>query len=78
MTSSQRRFFNTPECLKNLSLSLDKKDLASLASSSRTCYESAIPVIWREVRGVHHSFALIPGVEVQEVGYNEKSIVRPS
>ncbi|KAF8604433.1 hypothetical protein BDV93DRAFT_544117 [Ceratobasidium sp. AG-I] len=28
------------------------------------------PALWREVRGVHRLFALIPGVIVQEVGYN--------
>lgn len=78
MNASQHRFFNTPESLKILSLALDKRDLTSLACTSRVCFKIAISVLWGEVRGVHRLFALLPGVVVEEVGYNKKSLVRHS
>lgn len=77
MTSSQHRFFNTPECWQILSHSLSKTDLASLACSSRVCYRNAIPELWGEVRGVHHLFALLPGAKVKKAGYKKKTIKIP-
>ncbi|KAG8714775.1 hypothetical protein FRC08_011453, partial [Ceratobasidium sp. 394] len=49
-----------------LAKGLTKKDLVNLARASRYCFGATIEYVWREVRGVHKLFILIPGASYEQ------------
>ncbi|KAG9088990.1 hypothetical protein FS749_001707 [Ceratobasidium sp. UAMH 11750] len=46
-----------------------------IAYSSRAFYHVAIPYVWKELRGVHNLFSLIPGISILQDSGNQKSII---
>ncbi|KAF8604410.1 hypothetical protein BDV93DRAFT_522525 [Ceratobasidium sp. AG-I] len=58
---TRSRFWEIPELVKHLSSFLACDDCARLARSSRLCFDSAIGLVWHEVRGVGRILDLLPG-----------------
>ncbi|KAG9076820.1 hypothetical protein FS749_011355 [Ceratobasidium sp. UAMH 11750] len=62
------RVLKMPDIVTLLVDLISKKDLVNLARTSRNCFGSTIGFVWREVRGVHNLFKLIPGTKCSAVG----------
>ncbi|KAG8743224.1 hypothetical protein FRC10_000225 [Ceratobasidium sp. 414] len=46
-----------------------------IAYSSRAFYHVALPHVWKELRGVHNLFSLIPSITILQDSGNQKSII---
>ncbi|KAG9122395.1 hypothetical protein FRC07_001264, partial [Ceratobasidium sp. 392] len=60
------RVLTIPELVALFPNLMSKKDLVNLARTSRGCFGSTIQHVWREVRGVHNLFGLIPGAKYRQ------------
>ncbi|KAG8706780.1 hypothetical protein FRC08_000861 [Ceratobasidium sp. 394] len=63
--TSSNRVLSTPELVDLLASHAKKSDLACLARTSRSCFNTTIPLVWREVQGIHHLLVLIPGTQFE-------------
>ncbi|KAF8598580.1 hypothetical protein BDV93DRAFT_609764 [Ceratobasidium sp. AG-I] len=70
-------FFHTPELIETISDHVDRRDLVKLASTSRCCFAILVGRVWREVKGVHNLFLLIPGAKCSTSNYNKRKLVLP-
>ncbi|KAG9078509.1 hypothetical protein FS749_009462 [Ceratobasidium sp. UAMH 11750] len=64
--SSSTRVLSMSELVALLAPHISKRDLVNLASTSWGCFSSSIELVWRELRGVHNLFLLIPGAKCKK------------
>ncbi|KAG9090352.1 hypothetical protein FRC06_001119 [Ceratobasidium sp. 370] len=69
--SAYSRVLKMPDIMTLLVDLMSKKDLVNLARTSRSCFGSTVGFVWREVRGVHNLFKLIPGTKCSAGVYGD-------
>lgn len=63
---SAHKVARVPELLSIICKHLGRSQCASVVSVSRRFFNAAMPIIWREVEGVHNLLVLLPLTRVVE------------
>ncbi|KAG8762088.1 hypothetical protein FRC11_011214 [Ceratobasidium sp. 423] len=74
---ASQKFARVPELLTIVCAFLEPSERKKVASVSRGWFLAATPVIWKEIVGVHHLFALLPDVVIKSTGVNTIMIRLP-
>ncbi|CAE6491407.1 unnamed protein product [Rhizoctonia solani] len=72
-----QKLARVPELLAIICTFLEPTERKKIASVSRGWFLAATPVIWKEITGVHHLLALVPGVVIKSTGMNTIMIRLP-